>query len=94
MTQVAETYAVAVLENAPDGQAVRAGDKVRITAGRLTLALIPVSDQTERGPTATELVDAVRRGLDASGRFIVLPRARLTLWLLERGLAHGGPSGT
>ena len=89
VTQVAETYAVAVLENAPGGQVVRAGDKVRITAGRLTLVLIPVSDHTERGPTATELVDAVRRGLDATGRFNVLPRARLTLWLLERGLAHG-----
>ena len=35
------------------------------------------------------LADAVQRGLNATGRFNVVPRARLTLWLLERGLSHG-----
>ena len=89
VTQVAETYAVAMQENAADAGRVRAGDKVRITAGRLSLALIPGSEQTGGAQLMAALADAVQRGLNATGRFYVVPRARLTLWLLERGLSHG-----
>ena len=89
VTQVAETYAVAAL-TAPAGNAtVQAGDKVRITAGRLSLGLLPVSDQTGRATPSAALSDAVQRGLDATGRFQVVPKARLTIWLLERGLSPG-----
>ena len=89
VTQVAETYAVATLTDAADGAAVQAGDKVRITAGRLSLALLPVTDQTTSAMPLAALADAVQRGLDATGRFNVVPRARLTLWLLERNLLPG-----
>ena len=89
VTQVAETYAVAMLADVADGGRVQAGDKVRITAGRLSLGLLPVSDQTGRAMPLAALVDAVQRGLDATGRFHVVPRARLTVWLLERGLSPG-----
>ena len=89
VTQVAETYAVAVLTHAAEGAAVQAGDKVRITAGRLSLGLLPVSDQTGRAMPLAALADAVQRGLNATGRFNVMPRARLTVWLLERSLSPG-----
>ena len=89
VTQVAETYAVAVLTHAAEGAAVQAGDKVRITAGRLSLGLLPVTDQTGRAKPLAALADAVQRGLNATGRFYVAPRARLTVWLLERGLSPG-----
>ena len=89
VTQVAETYAVARLENVADDGRVQAGDKVRITAGRLALGLLPVSDQTGRAMPLAALADAVQRGLNATGRFHVVPRARLTVWLLERGLSPG-----
>ena len=89
VAQVAETYAVAVLAD-PAGEAtVRAGDKVRITAGRLSLGLLPINDQTGGATPLAALSDAMRRGLDATGRFHVAPRARLTIWLLERGLSPG-----
>ena len=89
VTQVAETYAVAALTD-PAGEAtVQAGDKVRITAGRLSLGLLPVSDQTGRATPSAALSDAVQHGLDATGRFQVVPKARLTIWLLERGLSPG-----
>ena len=87
VTQVAETYAVATLTDAADGGTVQAGDKVRITAGRLSLGLLPVTDQTGRAMPSAALVDAVQRGLNATGRFFVVPRARLTVWLLERNLS-------
>ena len=89
VTQVAETYAVAVLADPAGGATVRAGDKVRITAGRLSLGLLPVNDQAGGATPLVALSDAMRRGLDATGRFHVAPRARLTIWLLERGLSPG-----
>ena len=89
VAQVAETYAVAMLEGVADGGRVQAGDKVRITAGRLSLGLLPVSNQTGRAIPLAALADAVQRGLNATGRFNVVPRARLTIWLLERGLSPG-----
>ena len=89
VTQVSETYAVAMLTDAVGGAAVQAGDKVRITAGRLSLALLPVTDQTTSAMPSAALADAVQRGLNATGRFHVVPRARLMVWLLERGLSPG-----
>ena len=89
VTQVSETYAVATLTDAADGGTVQAGDKVRITAGRLSLGLLPVTNQTGRAMPSAALVDAVQRGLNATGRFFVVPRARLTVWLLERNLSPG-----
>ena len=89
VTHVAEAYAVATLADAADGGTVQAGDKVRITAGRLSLGLLPASDQTGGATSLAALSGAVQRGLDATGRFYVVPRARLTVWLLERGLSPG-----
>lgn len=89
VTQVAETYAVAVLTTPAGEAAVQAGDKVRITAGRLSLGLLPVSDQTGGAASLPALSDAVQHRLNATGRFHVAPRARLTIWLLERGLSPG-----
>ena len=89
VTQVAETYAVAALMEPAGDATVQAGDKVRITAGRLSLGLLPVSDQTGGATSLAALSDAVQHGLDATGRFHVVPRARLTIWLLERGLSPG-----
>lgn len=89
VTQVAETYAVSVLTDAVGEAAVQAGDKVRITAGRLSLGLLPVNDQTGGATPLPALSDAVQHGLNDTGRFHVVPRARLTIWLLERGLSPG-----
>ena len=87
VTEVAETYAVAVPADVAGGVTVQAGDKVRITAGRLTLGLLPVTGKTDRAVPLGALADAVQRSLRATGRFYVVPRARLTLWLLERNLS-------
>ena len=90
VTQVAETYAVAVLTDPAGETTVQAGDKVRITAGRLPVGLLPMGNQTGGGAAPlTALSEAVHRALNATGRFHVAPRARLTIWLLERGLSPG-----
>lgn len=87
VTQVAETYAVAVQTNAPGNRVIEVGDKVRITAGRLSLALLPVNDPAGRSMHLDAFLDALRGSLYATARFYVVPRARLTLWLLERDLS-------
>ena len=87
--QVAETYSVAVPTKAPVSAVVKVGDKVRITAGRLPLVLLPVSDPVASEMPLSALLDALQNGLDATGRFYLVPRARLTLWLLERELSPG-----
>ena len=89
VTQVAESYAVAELDGVPEGGRVQAGDKVRITAGSVTLVLLPISDPGESGVPMLPLYRAVQRNLSATGRFQVVPEARLTLWLLEHGRSPG-----
>lgn len=89
VAQVFETYAVAVSANAPASGTVKVGDKVRITAGTLSLALLPVSGSSASAIPSTELLAALRRSLNDTGRFYVLPRARLNLWLLDQGLTSG-----
>ena len=89
VTQVAEAYAVAALTTPAGDATVQAGDKVRITAGRLSLGLLPATDQTGRAIPLATLADAMQRSLNATDRFNVVPRARLTIWLLERGLSPG-----
>ena len=90
ITHVAETYAVAIHTDAAGRPSVQAGDRIRITAGKLSLALLPESaPNTGRAPTFDALSDALLRSLDATGRFDVVPGARLTLWLLQRGLSPG-----
>lgn len=89
VTRVVETYAVAVPVAQAASDTVQAGDMVRITAGRLPLALLPVTDETGRAMSLAGLADEVQRGLGATGRFHVVPRARLAVWLLERGKSPG-----
>ncbi|MCY4514322.1 MAG: hypothetical protein OXC69_04205 [Candidatus Tectomicrobia bacterium] len=89
VTQVGETYAVATQDNPLDSGEVQAGDQVRITAGRLALALLPTSDETGGVLPLSALAAAINRGLYATGRFEVLPEARLVIWLLEHRLSHG-----
>ena len=87
--QVAETYAVAAMVDSTNKVETRSGDKVRITSGRLTLGLLPAIDHAGREVPSIALADAIRDGLGATGRFHVVPRARLAMWLLEHGLRPG-----
>lgn len=90
VAQVAENYAVAALtERIGTATRVQAGDRVRITAGRLSISLLPVTEQSGSALSLPAVATAVRRSLNATGRFDVVPKARLTLWLLERNLSPG-----
>jgi hypothetical protein len=90
VVQVAERYAVATLTQAPGKPAVQLGDKVRITAGRIAVGLLPFVNQARQPLPADILADTLQRSLEATERFHVVSRDRVSLWLLNRGAAPEG----
>jgi hypothetical protein len=88
--QVAERYAVATLTQPTGKPEVRSGDKVRITAGRIALGLLPLLNQTPRPLPSDVLADALQRALTATDRFRVVPRDQIAVWLLQRGALPEG----
>ena len=86
---VGETYSLAVLVEPIGGDPVQEGDKVRITSGQLSLGLLPAVHQAGGTSPLTFLSDALQSGLSATGRFYMVPWARMAMWLLERNLPPG-----
>lgn len=87
VTQVAETYAVAIPDNPANAGGVQTGDKARITAGRLHVGLLPISNRTGRSMALNALMNTVLQSLHATGRFHLVPSVLLAEWLVERGLS-------
>ncbi len=80
--EVQEAYSVATLAQ---GAEVRAGDKVRLSAGRIRLTLLPLSGgekQTQMEAAVQELVE----GLGRTGRFQVVLGDQVGVWLAEQGI--------
>jgi hypothetical protein len=88
--QVFERYATASVEQFQGKDAVRSGDKVRITAGRLGLGLLPFVVQTRQPVPQGDLASALQQALDATGRFRSVSRDQVSIWLLKRGAVAEG----
>ncbi|MBI2217176.1 MAG: hypothetical protein HYU51_07760 [Candidatus Rokubacteria bacterium] len=82
VTEVFEGYSVATVK---PGAEVRAGDLVRLTSGKVTLTLLPVTTGVKPElveATLQELID----GLQRTGRFQVQMGDGVSAWLAERGI--------
>jgi hypothetical protein len=88
--QVSERYAVATLTQPTGKHDVRSGDKVRITAGRIALGLLPLVNQTRLPVPSEVLASALQRALGATDRFRVVLQDRISIWLLQRGALPEG----
>ena len=80
--QVFETYSTGTLVDAGD---VRPGDKARVSAGKVKLMLLPLSDGVKDGlvEAAThELIEALGR----TGRFQVAMGDAVSVWLGQQGV--------
>ncbi|MBI3030905.1 MAG: hypothetical protein HYY64_15480, partial [Candidatus Rokubacteria bacterium] len=80
VAQVHEAYSVATLAQ---GAEARAGDRVRLSAGKIRLTLLPLSGgerQNQVEAAVQELVD----GLGRTGRFQVLMGDQVGVWLAEQ----------
>ena len=83
--QVFERYAIATMTQAKSKDEIRSGDKVRISAGRLGLGILPPVVQTRQAVPQAELASMLQQALEATGRFRVVSRDQISIWLLKRG---------
>jgi hypothetical protein len=91
VVQVFADRAVARRADPTDPRAVRMGDKVRISAGRIALGLLPVTGTVGTAVPSPALEVQLERALEATGRFRPLTADRARIWLLERGLPVAEP---
>ena len=90
VTQVAERYAVAAPTHLIGAQAIQVGDKIRITAGRIAVGLLPLVNQTRQTIADDVFADALQRALEATERFRVASQDRVSIWLINRGTSPQG----
>lgn len=80
--EVFERYALAGLLATP-GREARRGDKVRITAGPISVGVLPIVDKTSRASLPGGLTAALQAALADNERFHVVSANRILLWSLE-----------
>lgn len=85
VTQVFERYAIGTIASQSQAGAVRNGDKVRITAGRLAVGLLPMVTQTPFPGSLEALETQLQQALDITGRFRPVSPDRIRVWLVEHG---------
>jgi hypothetical protein len=90
VTQVAERYAVATPTSLTGAQTIQVGDKIRITAGRIAVGLLPLVNQTRQAIATDVFATVLQRALEATERFRVTSRDRVSIWLLNRGASAQG----
>lgn len=75
--EVAEKLSIARLVETANGATVRPGDRVRVSARKITLALPPLRNATSSPVNLTVLAQSLQTALDQSGRFEVVPAEQL-----------------
>ncbi len=92
LVRLFENHSVGVyIQTVEDGQvaeseAVQPGDKVRLTAGRIDVSLLPPEGPLPANVSPAALSTQLRSDLEATGRFRVEGAERVSAWLLERGV--------
>ncbi|MBI4270853.1 MAG: hypothetical protein HY615_11010, partial [Candidatus Rokubacteria bacterium] len=82
VTEVADRYAVATL--APGAkEAPRPGDKARVAAGRVKLAIVPLAAGVRARLVEAATYDLVQE-LERTGRFQVVFGEQISVWLAEQ----------
>ncbi len=87
LVQLSENHSVGVYIQAEEGETVQPGDKVRLTAGRIRLSLLPPVGPLPANLSSAALSTQLRSDLEATGRFRVEGVEQVNAWLLERGVA-------
>ncbi|WP_143308503.1 hypothetical protein [Candidatus Entotheonella palauensis] len=88
LVQLSENHSVGVYMQAAEGESVQPGDgdKVRLTAGRIRVSLLPPDGPLPANLTPEALSTQLRGDLEATGRFRVESVEQVNAWLMERGL--------
>jgi|GEM_PF-3979163 len=84
--QVSEGYSSGTVRPAKANVAVRTGDRVRITKGKIALALLPLVGELPPWVSRDELLDRLRQSLEKTGRFQVTAGDNVRVYLGEKGI--------
>jgi hypothetical protein len=79
VTQVFDGYSLATVEGAP----VKAGDRVRTSANRVKLVLLPLKGGGVREPLVEAATSEVYAALNGSGRFQLAAGDQIAAWLAQ-----------
>ncbi|MBI3015811.1 MAG: VCBS repeat-containing protein [Candidatus Tectomicrobia bacterium] len=86
VVEVQDQYSIAVPKEMKPGTVPKVGDKVRISAELVKLAVAPVSAPEGQNVDGEALGRALGESLKGTGRFEVTDSDRFHTWLLERGI--------
>ncbi|MBI3328344.1 MAG: hypothetical protein HYZ81_16775, partial [Nitrospinae bacterium] len=89
--QVSESYSRGTVRPSKPGITVRPGDHVRITKGKISVALLPLLGELPPWVSRDELLDRLRVALEQTGRFQVAAGDSVRVYLTEKGLASQEP---
>jgi hypothetical protein len=84
--QVSESYSSGTVRPAKPNVTVRAGDKARITKGKIPLVLLPLRGDLPDWLSRDEVVDRLRLALEQTGRFQVTAPDNVRVYMAEKGI--------
>jgi len=87
LVQLSENHAVGIYLPDDESVSVQPGDKVRLTAGRIDVSLVPSIGPLPVNVSQTAVGAQLKDALEATGRFRVQGAERVNAWLLERNVA-------
>ncbi|MGH8068303.1 MAG: FG-GAP repeat domain-containing protein [Candidatus Entotheonellia bacterium] len=86
ISKVSETYSSGAVRLAKSNVNVRPGDRVRITKGKIPLALFPTKGDLPDWVPREELNERFRSALEQTGRFQVTAADNVRVYLTEKGI--------
>lgn len=89
--QVSESYSSGTVRPAKPNVTARAGDKARITKGKIPLALLPLRGDLPEWVSRDEVLERLRLSLEQTGRFQVTAADNIRVYLAEKGLKPDEP---
>jgi hypothetical protein len=89
--QVSESYSSGTVRLAKSNVPVRAGDKARITKGKIPLALMPLRGDLPQWLSREEVLERLRQALEQTGRFQVTAPDNLRVYMAEKGISPDQP---
>jgi hypothetical protein len=84
--KVSETYSSGNVRLAKATVNPRAGDRVRITKGKITLAMLPLRGELPAWVSREEVLERLRSALEQTGRFQVTAADNVRVYLTEKGV--------
>jgi hypothetical protein len=86
INQVSESYSSGALRQAKPNVAIRPGDRVRITKGKIQVAIVPLQGELPEWLSREEVLERFRSSLERTGRLQVTAADNVRVYLTEKGL--------